>query len=336
MSYLKNIITYFFHHPASEEVAGRVYKRLTDTNSKQEKEEGLSGIWEQIGFPEGDEHETLRAFEKLEQQIGGSSVKLEPDSPRFRIPRWTWVAASIIIPLLLLFGSAYLYTETLTIKNELSNVTFIQYYVNNGKREQIILPDQSKVWLNSGSLLVYPSSFIGDEREVYLAGEGYFSVTKNKECPFIVKTNSISISVLGTEFNINAYPNIDKVVTTLEEGSIRMLLNRSNSSYLLEPDDQIVYIPSTGHIERKRVKASDYSDWRDGGLYFSSSPFKEVIQTLERAYSVQVHLQTSIYQSNNLTIHFYPNESIENVMMLIKEMIPGLEYQIEGKDIYIE
>ena len=263
-------------------------------------------------------------------------MKLEADSPRFRIPRWTWVAASIIIPLLLLFGSAYLYTETLTIKNELSNVTFIQYYVNNGKREQIILPDQSKVWLNSGSLLVYPSSFIGDEREVYLAGEGYFSVTKNKECPFIVKTNSISISVLGTEFNINAYPNIDKVVTTLEEGSIRMLLNRSNSSYLLEPDDQIVYIPSTGHIERKRVKASDYSDWRDGGLYFSSSPFKEVMQTLERAYSVQVHLQTSIYQSNNLTIHFYPNESIENVMTLIKEMIPGLEYQIEGKDIYIE
>ena len=63
-----------------------MYKRLTDTNSKQEKEEALSGIWEQIGFPEGDEHETLRAFEKLEQQIGGSSVKLEPDSPRFCIP----------------------------------------------------------------------------------------------------------------------------------------------------------------------------------------------------------------------------------------------------------
>ena len=105
---------------------------------------------------------------------------------------------------------------------------------------------------------------------------------------------------------------------------------------MLEPDDQIVYIPSTGHIERKRVKASDYSDWRGGGLYFSNSPFKEVIQTIERTYSVQVHLQTSIYQSNNLTIHFYPNESIENIMILIKEMIPGLEYQIEGKDIYID
>ena len=101
-----------------------------------------------------------------------------------------------------------------------------------------------------------------------------------------------------------------------------MSLNRFDSSYLLEPDDQIVYIPSTGHIERKRVKASDYSDWRGGGLYFSNSPFKEVIQTIERTYSVQVHLQTSIYQSNNLTIHFYPNESIENIMMLIKEMIP--------------
>lgn len=69
MSYLKNIITYFFHHPASEEVAGRVYKRLTDTNSKQEKEEALSGIWEQIGFPEGDEHETLRRLRSWNNRL---------------------------------------------------------------------------------------------------------------------------------------------------------------------------------------------------------------------------------------------------------------------------
>lgn len=74
MSYLKNIITYFFHHPASDGVVERVHQRLADTNSGQEKEEVLSGIWEQIGFPQADEHQTLRAFEKLEQQIGGDSL----------------------------------------------------------------------------------------------------------------------------------------------------------------------------------------------------------------------------------------------------------------------
>ena len=77
MSYLKNIITYFFHHPASDGVVERVHQRLADTNSGQEKEEVLSGIWEQIGFPQADEHQTLRAFEKLEQQIGGDSLKSE-------------------------------------------------------------------------------------------------------------------------------------------------------------------------------------------------------------------------------------------------------------------
>ena len=65
MSYLKNIITYFFHHPASDGVVERVHQRLADTNNGQEKEEVLSGIWEQIGFPQADEHQTLRAFEKL-------------------------------------------------------------------------------------------------------------------------------------------------------------------------------------------------------------------------------------------------------------------------------
>ena len=80
----------------------RVHQRLADTNSGQEKEEVLSGIWEQIGFPQADEHQTLRAFEKLEQQIGGDSLKSESSFSRFRIPRWSWIAASIIVPLLLL------------------------------------------------------------------------------------------------------------------------------------------------------------------------------------------------------------------------------------------
>jgi transmembrane sensor len=86
----------------------------------------------------------------------------------------------------------------------------------------------------------------------------------------------------------------------------------------------------------RQVVASDYSDWKEGGLLFNNDSFEEILKTLERVYNVKVHLRTSAYHSNRLTIHFNKHESLENIMMLVKEMIPGLEYQIKEDGIYID
>ena len=84
----------------------------------------------------------------------------------------------------------------------LATVSLIEHFVPAGKREQVVLPDSSRVWLNSGSVLIYPSIFVGDRREVYLSGEGYFEVEKNAEQPFIVKARTLNVEVLGTRFNL--------------------------------------------------------------------------------------------------------------------------------------
>ena len=209
--------------------------------------------------------------------------------------------------------------------------------VPNSKHSFFYLSDSTEVWLNSGTLLLYPSDFIGDKREIYLVGEGYFKVRKRPEQPFIVRTKAMRVQVLGTEFNLSAYPDQEKITTTLEEGSLKILPDDpSVAPCILRPNEQLVYIPSRGKMDVRQVVASDYSDWKEGGLLFNNDSFEEILKTLERVYNVKVHLRTSAYHSNRLTIHFNKHESLENIMMLVKEMIPGLEYQIKEDGIYID
>ncbi|WP_297909718.1 FecR family protein [uncultured Parabacteroides sp.] len=323
MSSIKKIIRYFFHHQFSGEMVDRVHQRLAEPGDEREKEEALREIWNEIGFPEADKRSEM-AFARLEDTLGGRPRQ------RLRIPAWVRIAAIWLVPLLSLGVSYYLYRDV-------EELTFIERFVPSGKRERVTLPDGSEVWLNSGTLLLYPSEFVGQTREIYLVGEGYFKVWKHPEQPFIVRTKAMRVQVLGTEFNISAYPDQEKITTTLEEGSLKILPDDSSvTPYLLKPNEQLVYIPSLGKVDVQQVVASDYSDWKEGGLLFNNDSFEDILKTLERVYNVKVHLRTSAYHSNRLTIHFNKNESLENIMMLVKEMIPGLEYQIKENRIYID
>lgn len=332
MSHIQKIIRYFFHHPASSEMVDRVHKRLVLLPDEAEKDEALHAVWDQAEYPDVSEKQKQLAFSRLEQQFNREDPK---PSSALHMPRWIWMAAVGITSLLSLPVSYYLLKEARMIENKIAAVSFIEHYVPIGKREQLLLPDSTSVWLNSGSLLIYPSSFVGSKREVYLAGEGYFSVTKNKECPFVVKSHALDIQVLGTRFNLSAYPDAEKMVATLEQGSIHVQLKNGSDPYLLTPEEQLIYKPHSGEVKRCQVIVADYYDWIEGGLYFNSASLKDVFSSLERTYNITIHLQTSSYQNNRLTIHFIKNESLETIMLLIKEMIPGFQYEIEGKNIYI-
>ena len=316
MSPIKKILKYFFHHSFSGEMVDRVHQRLAEPGDEREKEEVLREIWNEIGFPEADKRSEM-AFTR----------------PCLRIPAWVRIAAIWLIPLLSLGVSYYLYRDARDVRQ----LAFMERFVPSGKRERITLPDGSEVWLNSGTLLLYPSDFIGDKREIYLVGEGYFKVRKRPEQPFIVRTKAMRVQVLGTEFNLSAYSDQEKITTTLEEGSLKILPdNPSVAPCILSPNEQLVYIPSRGKVDVRQVVGSDYSAWKEGGLLFNNDSFEDILKTLERVYNVKVHLRTSAYHSNRLTIHFNKNESLVNIMMLLKEIVPGLEYQIKEDGVYID
>ena len=114
----------------------------------------------------------------------------------------------------------------------------------------------------------------------------------------------------------------------MEEGSLKILPDDpSVAPCILSPNEQLVYIPSRGKVDVRQVVGSDYSAWKEGGLLFNNDSFEDILK---------VHLRTSAYHSNRLTIHFNKNESLVNIMMLLKEIVPGLEYQIKEDGVYID
>lgn len=153
------------------------------------------------------------------------------------------------------------------------------------------LPDSSRIWINAGSKIKYPVAFLpGETRTVELLyGEAYFQITpaaKHEGSAFVVKTGSQEIEVLGTEFNIRAYPEDGDITSTLVEGKVA--LSGRTSRELLIPGEQVVYTEQDGTMKKKRVNTEDYTSWRAGVFRFRDITLEEMALTLSRWYDVKV------------------------------------------------
>jgi ferric-dicitrate binding protein FerR (iron transport regulator) len=151
---------------------------------------------------------------------------------------------------------------------------------------QLTLPDGSHVWLNNVSSLRYPTSFIGKDRTVELTGEAYFEIAKDVTKPFLVKVKDQTIEVLGTSFNIMAYPEEGSPQTTLLTGMVRV--KAGGSSVKLRPDEQ-AQINEAGKLKvLKNVPSQEIVSWKDGVFYFGRASFAAVMRQLARWYNVDV------------------------------------------------
>lgn len=173
--------------------------------------------------------------------------------------------------------------------------------VPRGKTLTVQLSDGSSVRLNSESELIFPAHFTGDSRVVALKGEGYFSVSKNPDAPFTVKTASYSIKVLGTEFNVAAYTNESTTTTTLCSGhvSIEGLMGQKGSVEL-RPGQQLSENRETGRYTKASVDTQPYTSWIENRFTFDKVPFSTIIKTLERAYNVKF-----VYEETDFTSGLY-------------------------------
>ena len=192
------------------------------------------------------------------------------------------------------------------------------------------------VLLNAGTLLVYPKKFIGKMRTVYLMGEGNFHVKKDQKHPFIVKTSSLKIKVLGTKFNVCAYGNEDKTVTTLESGSVMIQKPTEEPITVLSPNEQLEYHNTTGEFQKRKIDASIYSGWTKGELNFVSQSLKEIVKSLERTYNVHILLPPTLNTTDLYTIKFKHQSSINDVLNIITKTIGNLSYTIEDDNIILE
>lgn len=335
MRSIKDKMNKFFHQSFSKEMTEEWQKQMLRDRLNREQDESLHQIWQELDTSVGDYSVQKDEVWRYVSQVINGGMRLKKE--RYSLGKCLQWAAVWLLPLCMMGSSLYLYYRAQSLKQEVTDISMQQEYAVPGQIRTITLPDGSVVWLNSGSLLMYPSRFAEQNREVYLSGEGYFEITKNEACPFLVKTRASQIKVLGTHFNVSAYPEESRIVTTLKEGAIAVELKDSERTFLLTPDEQLVYAPVTGRAFKQRVDATEYISWReDDGLSFYKTPFEQVVNALQRHFKVNIHVANSHYESNQLTIHLKRDEPLENVMKLIRMMIPELKYEIYDGTVYIE
>ncbi len=164
-----------------------------------------------------------------------------------------------------------------------------------GRRSEITLADGTKIWMNSGSKLVYPSTFASGAREVYLEGQAYFDVSPDKSNPFYVMTKDVKIEVLGTEFDVSAYEDEIGTQAVLAEGSVSLSANKSNIfnrvKTVMTPGTKATYNLQGDKLRTQRVNVEEYTSWKDGYLVLKSEHLDSIVKRLSRFYKVDIVLK---------------------------------------------
>ncbi|QEH41912.1 FecR family protein [Chitinophaga sp. XS-30] len=161
-----------------------------------------------------------------------------------------------------------------------------------GRKFMLVLPDETKVWLNAASSIRYPTAFTGNERSVQITGEAYFEVAKNKARPFSVNVNDqVRIVVLGTHFNIKAYDNEASANTTLLEGAV--MIASGGKEQRIKPGQQARVSNGAIHVMND-VDMQQVTAWKDGYFNFNGASLQDVMRQLERWYDIDVHYQGNI------------------------------------------
>ncbi|MGC1630770.1 MAG: FecR domain-containing protein [Gelidibacter sp.] len=206
-----------------------------------------------------------------------------------------------------------------------------------GKTFNVTLSDGTRVQLNAGTILTYPENFAHrGERNVTLIGEAFFEVTPNIAQPFIVTTDQYNIEVLGTTFNVSAYPNDTNSNTVLVEGSVK-LTQRDNTfiSAILKPNDKGVWNAKEQRFEVNTINTASYTSWTRGELTFENAPFELIMKKLERSLnvSIQNYNEDLSHQNFSGTLKI-ENSDIETILDLLKLDTP-FSYDKNGNKIII-
>lgn len=340
---------------ANEQELIELKKHLRDHPEWQFAIQNLENIW-QIPPPQKSDEADDAFMLHLNRIADDPSFDLtEKDAiamvPKPFIPKWVYYTAASLI---FFIGLAYFIASETKIKtiakaqpesNEIST--------RLGSKSQVKLPDGSVVWLNSGSKLIYPKEFGKSLREVTLTGEGYFDVVKNKDVPFIINTKSIRIKVLGTVFNVKAYPEDKQTETSLIQGRIEVTIkNRPDDKIILSPNEKLIVeneivenskkqknvdlLPAVSINKLKFITPDSTvaeNQWVENKLVFRDETFEELALMMERWYNVKLVIQTEALKSTRMNGNF-EKETVDQAIEALKLIIPFKTIQ-KGNSIII-
>ena len=320
-NYIYQILKQFFLNPYPPEIEDKVQKWIIKDKWAAEKNNAMSAIWREMEI--APNNNTYKALDRVKNKI----KQIESQKKHLRIRRVILRSAAVIIPILLILGS-YFYLN--------QDVQMIEVVTAGNQQKQCTLADGTTIVLNSCTKITYPSKFKDTIRMVTLEGEAYFSVTSDAAKPFIVKTNNLSVRVIGTKFNISAYPRNDRAIATVNSGKILVDIQsgKRDSKYILKPNQEIVFNKIDKSVLINTVTGEN-SSWIDGSLVFHDATFNDIVNTIEHRYGVTINYSKQAFKNTPYTIKFIHNENLGDVLNVLQDVVGGFEYKKENSTITI-
>ncbi len=322
-NYIQQLIELFGHNNYSADTQKKVQQWLADEEHVDEKNEALRELWKQAEgqrIPDGMQQSIQRMRQNLEIQFVTSHRNYQ---------LLIWRVAAIF---LLAVSSVSIY---LMLEKERPEKDLVECYIPTAEIHELTLPDGTHVMLNSKSTLLYPEQFTGETRSVYLIGEANFKVKPDKKHPFIVKANDYQVTALGTEFNVNAYPESNELVATLLEGCVKVEFNNLMSNVILKPSEQLIYNKQTKEHNLRLPEISDVTAWQRGELVFSNMHLEDIFTNLERKFPYAFVYSLHSMKKNTYSFRFRNQATLEEVMEIISQVVGDVNYVIKGNKCYV-
>lgn len=322
----EDIINKYLTEQCSEEELIEVNAWMKESEENARRLFRLEAVYHLGKFnPYADERRMARAEKQLCKKLNEEKEKQKKTEQRHRWMRY----AAAIVAILVIGGGAGYWID----RNEADREMMIAAG-NEGSVKEVVLPDGTKVWLNHRATLKYPREFSEEERKVYLEGEAYFEVTKNRRKPFIVASDAMRVRVLGTRFNLKCDKRCRIAEATLIEGEIEVKGNKEEGQIILAPGQRAELNRNNGRMTVKQVDAGMDAVWHDNLIPFMKADIFTITKALERFYEVRIILSPDIRADKTYSGVLKLKSSIESVLKSLQNSIP-INYKIVGSNIFI-
>ena len=327
-------------------ISKRELKTLWDYLAKADEDElgplkdllrsRLVGQWPKAN--ENIDHKS-KLREKLQARMDNDSPVIDPqvdllkeiDPVKRPKKSYTFIRVAAVLTLAVISSLAIYFLQP---QPDLTPTTKI-YQTTHRQKSRIVLPDRSIVHLNSGSKLIYTGKFEKDVREVTLEGEAFFEVTRNAEAPFIVKSGQLETRVLGTSFNIKAYPGEQNVQVAVATGRVAVTEKSADQEALiLVPNEIASYDPSNGNLTKTMGNVPDLMAWKDGILVLEDKNFTEVGKILERWYGTKVIFESQQLENCRVRGKFNNPANLQQVLEAL-QFVHDIQYELKADSVLI-
>jgi ferric-dicitrate binding protein FerR (iron transport regulator) len=270
-------------------------------------------------YEETEQDASLAYVDENGKLILRKPERLPQNSMQTTTPRKKYAVYLAAATVVLVTGFIWIFNNVHQQKQVAAVPALTRKVTERSEYKYLLLPDSTQVWLNAASSLEYPSQFEKDKREVFLSGEAWFDVKHADKQPFIIHTGKVSTRVLGTAFNIKAYPGRENITVSVSRGKVQVNYEEKEVAVLTK--GQQVKVSNTGnHVVEKKAIAAQAAAWQQGNLEYDDETLGDIIADLERIYDVTIRVKNEALVHEHITTSFRREIGIDKALEVLSNL----------------